>query len=150
VADVVLVPDDAAYQPPGGSQSPAAPTARLRDGGESALTGPVAVHLRGTSDDVHAVDLAVRLATSRSSPLVVVQAAGSPSRKLNAALERLRDAGMVGEAPGPAELEVHSGDAPPGAGTTAVLSVRAGRDDGVDRLVELVDRVGRKPSEATD
>jgi hypothetical protein len=146
VADVVLVPDDATFQPPGGTQAPAAPTARVRRPGEAALAGPVAVHLRGTADDVHALDLAVRLATARSTALVVVKASGSPGRKVNAALERLRGAGLVGEPSGTPSLEVHSGDAPPAADGATALSVRGGRDDGLDRLTALVDRLGHQPA----
>ncbi|HYF47738.1 MAG TPA: cation:proton antiporter, partial [Acidimicrobiales bacterium] len=59
VADIVLIPADAAFAPPGGAQAPAAPTAQLRlPADPTPVDGPVVVHLRGSADDVHALDLA--------------------------------------------------------------------------------------------
>jgi Kef-type K+ transport system membrane component KefB len=151
IADIVLVPADPTYSTPGGTQAPAAPTAQLRlPAGATDLDGPVEVHLRGTSDDVHALDLGLRLGAARGGPVAVTQDAGSPGRRLNAALDRLRNAGLVTDAVGSPGLEVHSGDAAVGASLTPMLTVRSGRDDGVGRLNELVDRLGHQPSATAD
>jgi Kef-type K+ transport system membrane component KefB len=151
VADIVLVPADAAYAPPGGTQSPAAPTARLTlPAGVVDVDGPVVVHLRGTGDDVVAVEVGLRLATARATSLGVRQVAGSPSRRLNASLERLRSAGLAGEPADRPGVAVHAGEAPVGAEAVPTLAVRAGRDDGQERLADLVDRVGHRPSADAD
>jgi Kef-type K+ transport system membrane component KefB len=150
IADIVLVPTDATYAPPGGQYAPAAPTARLElPEGATSADGPVTVHLRGTSDDVHALDLGLRLGAARGTSVGVVQDAGSPSRKLNSALERLRKAGLTTSDAVGSGLEVHSGDAPARA-EAAALGVRAGRDDGLERLNGLIDRLGHQPSTTTD
>jgi hypothetical protein len=151
VADIVLVPADAAYAPPGGTQSPAAPTARLTlPAGVVDVDGPVVVHLRGTGDDIVAVEVGLRLATARATSLGVEQVAGSPSRRLNASLERLRAAGLAGEPTDRPGLAVHAGEAPAGLEAVPTLAVRAGRDDGQERLADLVDRVGHRPSADAD
>jgi Kef-type K+ transport system membrane component KefB len=147
VADTVLIPADPTYSPPGGTQAPAAPTAHLAlPAGAADVDGSVVVHLRGTSDDVHALDLGLRLGAARAQAVGLVQDSGSPGRKLNASLERLRTAGLVGDASSEPGLEVFSGTAPGGPSLVPSLAVRGGRDDGYDRLAALVDRLGHQPS----
>ncbi|HEY5887363.1 MAG TPA: cation:proton antiporter, partial [Acidimicrobiales bacterium] len=50
VADTILVPEDPAYSPPGGTQAPAAPIARLSLNGATSTAGEVAVVLHGGGD----------------------------------------------------------------------------------------------------
>ena len=143
-ADVVLVPEDPTFTPPGGGQAAVAPTARLHLGGATTTEGDVVVALHGTADDVHALDLAARIAASRGSALRVT---GSPARKAAASLDRLRTAGLVTDAPaGGAGLTVNAGEVTGGGTDDPTLGVWGGRDDGVDRLVALVDRLGRDAS----
>ena len=146
VADVVLVADEADYATPGGTQAPLAPTAQLRlPDGATSTAGPVVVHLRGGPDDVHALDLGVRLALARGGRLGLVQDAGSPARRLNASLSRLRDVGLVGDADPSPGIHVQAAEAPRDL-VTPTLVVRGGRDDGYGRLSELVGRLGHEPS----
>ena len=118
VADTILVPEDPSYTPPGGSQSPAAPTARLSLNGATSTDGEVVVVLHGGGDDIHALDLGLRLAASRGAPLHVT---GSPGRRVGASLARLRSEGLVDEtAPAVAGLDIHAGEvlSGPAAGPT--------------------------------
>ncbi|MET0914431.1 MAG: cation:proton antiporter, partial [Acidimicrobiales bacterium] len=147
VADTILVPEDPSYTPPGGSQSPGAPTARLSLNGATSTDGEVVVVLHGGGDDIHALDLALRLAASRGAPLHVT---GSPGRRVGASLARLRSEGLVDEtAPAVAGLEIHAGEVSSGPAAGPTLGVWSGRDDGAERLVALVDRLGR-PAPATE
>ncbi|MET0159952.1 MAG: cation:proton antiporter [Acidimicrobiales bacterium] len=147
VADTILVPEDPSYTPPGGSQSPAAPTARLSLNGATSTGGAVVVVLHGGGDDIHALDLGLRLAASRGAPLHVT---GSPGRRVGASLARLRSEGLVDEtAPAVAGLEIHAGEVSSGPAAGPTLGVWSGRDDGAERLVALVDRLGR-PAPATE
>lgn len=145
VADVVLVPDDPTYTPPGGGQSPAAPTARLHlPGAVTTTDGDVVAHLVGGSGDAHVLDLGLRLAAARGRPLGL-RLDGSPARRLSSSLERLRAGGLVVDAPGSLPgLEIRSGEAPGEDAGAPSLEVLAGRDDGLDRLHALIDRLGRR------
>ena len=147
VADTILVPEDPSYSPPGGTQAPAAPIARLSLNGATSTAGEVVVVLHGGGDDIHALDLGLRLASSRGQALHVT---GSPGRRVSSSLDRLRSEGVVVDSPADGVgLEVHAGQVAPRAATTPTLGVWSGRDNGVDRLVELVDRLGR-PTPAAD
>ena len=147
VADTILVPEDPSYTPPGGSQSPAAPTARLSLNGATSTDGEVVVVLHGGGDDIHALDLGLRLAASRGAPQHVT---GSPGRRVGSSLARLRSEGLVDEtAPAVAGLEIHAGEVSSGTAAGPTLGVWSGRDDGAERLVALVDRLGR-PAPATE
>ncbi len=145
VADVVLVPDNPTYAPPGASQSPAAPTAALSlpDGTTGLDAGAdVVVHLHGNNADAHALDLAVRLASARRRPLHLVAPDGS-SRRVNASVERLRGAGLVVDDAGSGGLHVEATTGMPGRVDEPTLWVRSGRDDGIERLQGLVERITR-------
>ena len=147
VADTILVPEDPAYSPPGGTQAPAAPTARLCLNGATSTAGEVVVVLHGGGDDIHALDLGLRLASSRGQALHVT---GSPGRRVSSSLDRLRSEGVVVDSPAASVgLEIHAGQVTPGAAATPTLGVWSGRDNGADRLVALVDRLGR-PTPAAD
>jgi len=137
VADLVLVPADPGYAPPGGTQAPAAPTVRVAFAGPTADGGPVEAHLGGESDR-SVLDVAVRLATARSVPLRIV---GQPGRRVAATVQALRAAGLVADGDGAAGVQIRSGS--PGRETTTVttLWVQQGRDDGAARLAELIDRL---------
>jgi Kef-type K+ transport system membrane component KefB len=144
VADVIVVPVEGTFAPPGGTHSPLAPTAQLRlPATDAATDGAVVVHLRGGPDDVHALDLGLRLAAGRGTVVGISQDSGSPGRRLRNSLERAREAGLVGEADPSPGIEIYAGEAPRSA-ATAALSVRGGRDDGYARLAALVDRLGHE------
>jgi hypothetical protein len=71
---------------------------------------------------------------------------GSPGRKASTSLERLRASGHVTGGPTTgAGLTVHAGTVT-GDADGPTLGVWGGRDDGVERLVALVDRLGRDAS----
>ncbi len=147
VADTILVPEDPSYSPPGGTQAPAAPIARLCLNGATSTAGEVVVVLHGGGDDIHALDLGLRLASSRGQALHV---SGSPGRRVSSSLDRLRSEGVVVDSPAASVgLEIHAGQVTPGAAATPTLGVWSGRDNGADRLVALVDRLGR-PTPAAD
>ena len=78
VADTILVPEDPSYSPPGGTQAPAAPIARLCLNGATSTAGEVVVVLHGGGDDIHALDLGLRLPSSRGQALHVSRIARAP------------------------------------------------------------------------
>ncbi len=93
VSDLVLVPADAGYAVPGGTQSPLAPTVRLALVDGAGLDGPVRAHL-GTESDRTVLELGLRLSRARGLPL---QVEGDPGRRLAATVEALRSSGDVGD-----------------------------------------------------
>jgi K+:H+ antiporter len=149
VADVVLVPADPAYVPPGGSQSPAAPSARLDlPPGAEDVSGAVGARLEGGGNDRPTLDLALRLASARGTP-VRLDVSGSPGRRLSHTIDRLRSAGLVTDrGDEPVGIDIRPGDPARGGTTTPTLWVQAGRDDGVEALDELVQRLAAGASES--
>jgi hypothetical protein len=144
VADVILVPDDPSYTPPGATMAPAAPTAVLSipSGGSVAAEDDVIVHLHGGGADAHALNLAVRLASARGRPLRI--GGSGANRRVNASVERLRRAGIaIADDGGGGGLHVDGGAAAPSRPEAATLWLRSGRDDGIEPLRALVDRVTR-------
>ena len=79
--------------------------------------------------------------------VTLVQDAGSPGRKLNASLARLRTSGRVIDAGSTAGIRVYASEAPSRERDVPTLVVRAGRDDGIERLAALVERLGQQTSE---
>jgi hypothetical protein len=142
VADVILVPADSAYAPPGGSQSPAAPTARLQAAeGTTELSGPIGARLEGGGNDRPTLTLALRLASAHGEPLLLEES-GSLGRRLSATVDRLRSAGLVRDRGDEAVcIEVRPGDPMRGGGEGATIWVQAGRDDGVEALDRLTERL---------
>ncbi len=142
VVDVVLVPADATYAPPGGSQSPAAPTARLDAvEGSSGLSGAVGARLEGGGNDRPTLDIALRLGAARGTP-VRLDVSGSPGRRLSSSLDKLRSAGLVTDrGDEPVAIDVRPGDPMRGGTSGPTLWVQAGRDDGVAALDALVSRL---------
>lgn len=142
VADVVLVPADAGFAPPGGTQAAAAPVARLELPEAMTTAGPVTVALSESNTDRAALDLGLRLAVARGTTLTVT---GSPNRRLGGPLDRLAEAGLLLRSPGAeaptAGLTVQAGSPGRTPVTTPTLWVNLGRDDGVDRLRDLIDRL---------
>jgi Kef-type K+ transport system membrane component KefB len=143
VADVILVPDDPSYTPPGATMAPAAPTAVLSipSGGSVAAEDDVIVHLHGGGADAHALNVAVRLASARGRPLRI--GGSGANRRVNASVERLRSAGIAVDDDGGGGLHVDGGAAAPSRPEAATLWLRSGRDDGIEPLQALVDRVTR-------
>lgn len=142
VSDIILVPADAGYAVPGGTQSPLAPTARLSIADDGGTAGPVRAHLGGESDRT-VLEIGLRLSRSRNQAL---QVAGDPGRKLGALVESLRTAGDVTDVTDDCALEVRGG-APGRAGApTTTVWVQMGRDDGASRLTELTDRLISSPT----
>ena len=141
VADIILVPADAGYAVPGGTQSPAAPTARLTLVGDAGTSGAVRAHLGGESDRA-VLEIGLRLAQARGQAL---QVDGDPGRKLAATIQSLRSSGDVVDTTGDPALEVRGG-APSRAATTTTVWVQLGRDDGAARLTELTDRLISSPT----
>ena len=142
VSDLVLVPADAGYAVPGGTQSPLAPTVRLTLVEGAGLDGPVRAHL-GTESDRTVLELGLRLSRARGLPL---QVEGDPGRRLTATVEALRSSGDVGTGEGDVALEIRGGAPGRSAAPVATLWVQMGRDDGAARLTELVDRLRSSPT----
>lgn len=141
VSDLILVPADAGYAVPGGTQSPLAPTLRLSQLGEGGTAGPVRAHL-GTENDRVVLEVGLRLSRSRGQAL---QLDGDPGRKLAATIEALRGSGDVVAVSGGHALEVRGGSPSRSVETTTVW-VQLGRDDGAARLTELTDRLISSPT----
>ena len=142
VSDLVLVPADAGYAVPGGTQSPLAPTVRLTLVEGAGLDGPVRAHL-GTESDRTVLELGLRLSRARGLPL---QVEGDPGRRLTTTVEALRSSGDVGTGEGDVALEIRGGAPGRSAAPVATLWVQMGRDDGAARLTELVDRLRSSPA----
>jgi len=141
VSDIILLPADAGYAVPGGTQSPLAPTARLALVDDGDLTGPVRAHLGGENSRV-ALEIGLRLSRARTRPL---QVEGDPGRKLGAVIEALRTSGDVVDPTGEPALEVRGG-APARSATATTIWVQVGRDDGAARLSALTDRLISSPT----
>ncbi len=142
VSDIVLVPDDPGYAVPGGTQSPAAPIARLALVDGRGTDGPVRAHL-GTESDRAVLELGLRLSRARGREL---QVDGDPGRKLAATVAALQASGVVvagGEDPG---LEIRGGAPGRSVPVAATLWVQMGRDDGASRLAALIDELRSSPT----
>ena len=141
VSDLILVPAEAGYAVPGGTQSPLAPTVRLSLVDSKGTAGPVRAHL-GTENDRAVLEVGLRLGLARGQTLEVD---GDPGRKLGATLEALRKSGDVAAVSGDDALDVRGG-APSRSVETTTLWVQLGRDDGASRLTELTDRLISSPT----
>lgn len=142
VSDIILVPAEAGYAVPGGTQSPLAPTARLALVDDAGTSGPVRAHLGGESDRA-VLEIGLRLSRARNQAL---QVQGDPGRKLAAVIEALRASGDVVDVSGERALEIRGGA--PGRSSTSATTVwvQMGRDDGAARLSELTDRLISSPT----
>jgi Kef-type K+ transport system membrane component KefB len=142
VSDLVLVPADAGYAVPGGTQSPLAPTVRLALVDGAGLDGPVRAHL-GTESDRTVLELGLRLSRARG---LALQVEGDPGRRLAATVETLRSSGDVGDSGGEVGVEIRGGAPGRSVAPVATLWVQMGRDDGAARLTELIDRLRSSPT----
>lgn len=142
VSDIILVPADAGYAVPGGTQSPLAPTARLVLADGRGTTGPVRAHL-GTANDRAVLEIGLRLSRARRQPL---QVEGDTGRKLGAVIAALRNSGDVIDAGRDPAVEIRGGSPSRGDTSATTLWVQLGRDDGSTRLSELTDRLISSPT----
>ena len=142
VADLVLVPSDPSYVPPGGTQAPAAPTARLAVPDGHTIDGTVVAHF-GTDSDRTVLELGLRLARARGQALAVE---GNPGRRLASTVEALRAAGLVSDDGRQVGMEIRGGVPGRVPSASATVWVQIGRDDGVSRLADLIDRLRTSPT----
>ncbi len=146
VADIVLVPEDPTYTPPGGSQAAGrahGPPAPRRRGPPPRVTVAVVAPRRRATTCTPSTSRLRLAGRPRARPLQVdrlARAEGSAP-----ASPGCRTSGLVGDgSTAAAGLRSTPARSRPRTAAGPTLGVWGGRDDGVERLVALVDRLGRR------